>query len=392
MMIKINSFIRDQRGVASVMVGLAMAALLGLTALAVDLGQAHLKRGALQTAADAGALAGANSLLAEGNDFASLRTIVTNYVTKNLVAADAPSVALTDEDIVFMRDGVPTNFEPNQVEVAVTLSAARGNPLQLHFGRIIGVPTMDIRVVARAGIVGICSSKCVKPFIVPTKFEWDDTAADPTSKYYNNGEMDVDSAAEVASVNILGYTQADVGTQLVIKPGDPKLAIAPGQYNLVDLPPMNKGNPITGADAVKDNIAGCTGSNSLYPVGPGDELLLEPGNSAGPVKAGTGDLISQDPYAYWDTSTNSVEGSVYDDPLDSPRVAIMAFYDPRYPPTSGRNSIIVYEMGAFFIESVDSQGNVSARFMNTVAVDPDSTTGEGCLLRMSRMMLDSSRQ
>lgn len=70
----------------------------------------------------------------------------------------------------------------------------------------------------------------------------------------------------------------------------------------------------------------------------------------------------------------------------------MAFYDPRFPPVSGRNSVKVYEMGAFFIESVDKSGNVSARFMNTVAVDPDASTGDDCMLRMSRMMLDSSRQ
>lgn len=389
---RIHTLFYSQRGVASVMVALAMAALMRLTALAVDLGQAHLKRGQLQTAADAGALAGANSLLAEGDDFTSLRAIVTNYVTKNLMDSDVPALAITNDDIVFMRDGTPTTVDPNQVEVTVTLSEARGNPLNLHFGKLIGVPTMDVQVVARAGIVGICSSKCVKPFIVPTKFEWDDAADDPGSKYYNNGEMDVDSAAEVASVNILGYNQNDIGTQIVIKPGDPKLAITPGQYNLIDLPPMNKGNPITGASAVKENIAGCTGSNALFPVGPGDELLLEPGNSEGPVEAGTNTLIGQDPYAYWNNATNAIEGSVYSDPLDSPRVAIMAFYDPRFPPVSGRNSVKVYEMGAFFIESVDKSGNVSARFMNTVAVDPDASTGDDCMLRMSRMMLDSSRQ
>jgi len=383
--------IRDQQGVASVVVGLSMAALLGLTALAIDIGQAHLKRGSLQTAADAGALAGANSLLAEGDDFEALRTIIKNYAYKNLVNEDKPTLALTDEDIIFLRDGVPTNYEPNQVEISVTLSGERNNPLKLYFGKIIGTPFMDIRVVARAGLVGICSSKCVKPFVVPTKFEWDDQAA-PGTKYYNNGEMDSDSQAEIDSINILGYDQSDVGTQLIIKPGDPSLAIAPGQYNLVDLPPANKGDPVTGADAVRENIAGCTGSNSEHTVAPSDELLLEPGNSAGPVKQGTTRLINEDPYAYWDSSTNSIEGSVHSDPLDSPRVAIMAFYDPRQPPVSGRNSIIVYELGAFFIESVDSVGNVSARFMNTVAVDPDSSDSDECMLRMSRMMLDSSRQ
>lgn len=386
---RIHSLISDQQGVASVMVALSIAALMGLTALAVDLGQAYLKRGELQTAADAGALAGANSLLAEGEDHTDLRTIVTNYVHKNLVEADQPAVALTDSDIVFMRDGVPTNYDANQVEVTVTLSSERKNALSLHFGKLIGVPTMDIQVVARAGVVGMCSSKCVKPFVVPTKFTWDDQAAMGTS-FANNGQLDTDSPEEIASVEIQGYNQNDMGTQIIIKPGDPKLTIAPGQYNLVDLPPVNKGTPITGADAVRENIAGCTGSSSTHTVGPGDELNLEPGNSKGPVAQGTTDLIGQDPYAHWNSTTKSIEGSLHSDPLDSPRVAIMAFYDPRQPPISGRNSIFVYELGAFFIESVDNLGNVTARFINTVAVDPDSM-GDDCLLKISRMLLDSSR-
>ncbi len=388
----IKRLIQDEHGIVSIMVGFAMAAILGLAALAIDLGSVYLKRSALQTAADAGALAGANSLLAEGSDFEQLRTIVTTYAVKNMAEDDQPASALTDTDIVFMKDGVPSLDSPNQVEVTITLSADRGNPFPFTFGKVLGIPSVNLKAVSRAGIVGICSSKCVKPFVIPTKFDWDDQADIPSSKYFNNDTMDVDSQAELDSIEVLGYDQDDVGTQIIIKPGDPSLTVAPGQYNLVDLPPVNKGDPTTGANAVRENIAGCTGSNGDFPVGPGDELLLEPGNSSGPVKQGTNDLIGEDPYAYWDTSTNSVEGSMHDDPLDSPRVAIMAFYDPRNPPTSGRNTITVYELGAFFIESVDSKGNVSARFMNTVAVEPEATDNSDCLLRMSRVMLDSSRE
>ncbi|MBG0790009.1 MAG: hypothetical protein H0S80_05865 [Desulfovibrionaceae bacterium] len=389
-MTRIRHFFPDQRGIATVIVGLSMAALMGLTALAVDLGRAYLKRSALQTAADAGALAGANSLLSEGNDIAKLRAIVTRYAVRNLRDADVPAAAIKDADIIFLRDGVPDETAPNQVEVTVTLSTGRDNAFPLYFGKVVGVPTMDIAAVSRAGIVGICSSKCAKPFIVPTRFTWDDEAA-PGTKYYQNGTFDVESLRELATVEVLGYSQDDVGTRIVIKPGDPKLAIAPGQYNLIDLPPVNKGDPITGAAMVKENIEGCTGSNSEAAMEPGDEVLIEPGNSAGPVKAGANTLINMDPYARWDASTNAVEGSTYPDPLDSPRVIIIAFYDPREPPSGGRNTLIVHQLGAFFVEDVDSAGNVSARFMNTVAVDPEPADGTDCLLRMSRILLDSGR-
>lgn len=345
----------------------------------------------MQTAADVGALSGATSMVAEGDDHAQLRAIISKYARRNLRDEDIPLAAVTDSDIVFMQSGAAVVDAANQVEVTVTLSQERGNALGLQFGKVFGVPSVDLSATARAGIVGMCSSKCIKPFVVPTKFEWDDTAA-PGTKYYNNGELDVESMQELATVNILGYGNEDVGTQIIIKPGDPQLAIVPGQYNLVDLPPMNKGVPVTGASAVQENIEGCTGSNSEATVEAGDELQLEPGNSKGPVAAGVKSVIDMDPYAFWDSANNAIAGSSYANPLDSPRVAIMAFYDPKQPPISGRNSIIVYELGAFFLESVDGQGNVSARFMNTMAIDPTETSDPDCMLRTTRIMLDSSRQ
>lgn len=381
----------SEKGVATVLVAMSMVALMGMAALAVDIGRAYVKRSTLQTAADAGALAGANSLLAFGNDLETLRAIVSQYANRNMVPDDNPSAALNDADIVFMKDGVVNNTDPNQVEVTITLSNARGNPFPLYFGSAIGIPRMDISVVSRAGIVGVCSSKCVKPFVVPTQFTWDDTAA-PGTKYYNNEQFDVESPEELGTVQITGYSQEDIGTEIIIKPGDPSLSITPGQYNLVDLPPVNKGVPTRGAAMVQENIEGCTGSSSEATVGPGDEMLLEPGNSKGPVKAGVTSLMNEDPYARWDADTNSIKDSSFSDPMDSPRVAIIAFYDPRYPPISGRNTIKVHEMGAFFIEEVTPQGNVHARFINTVATDPDSDNSDDCLLRMSRVLLDSGRQ
>ena len=80
----------------------------------------------------------------------------------------------------------------------------------------------------------------------------------------------------------------------------------------------------------------------------------------------------------------------YYDPLDSPRVAMLAFYDPRRPPVSGRNSLFVQQLGAVFIEGIDGKGNVTARFIRAKAEDP-STLGGECLLKVVRMMRDTGR-
>ena len=80
------------------------------------------------------------------------------------------------------------------------------------------------------------------------------------------------------------------------------------------------------------------------------------GEMTGPTKQGMARLLYQDPYAHWDSATQSIQGSLFPDPMASPRVAIVAFFDPRQPPTSGRNSLFVHQMGAVFIEGVNCCG------------------------------------
>ncbi len=54
---------KDERGAVAVLVVAALVALLGFAALAIDVGFLVMKKTELQTAADAGALAGASALL-----------------------------------------------------------------------------------------------------------------------------------------------------------------------------------------------------------------------------------------------------------------------------------------------------------------------------------------
>jgi hypothetical protein len=105
-------------------------------------------------------------------------------------------------------------------------------------------------------------------------------------------------------------------------------------------------------------------------VGPGDQLQLEPGNKVGPTSQGVQQLIDQDPGAYWDASTNTVMGSSYG---KSPRVILVPFFDPTSPPTSGRNYVTVTKIGAFFIEGVRGNGDVTGRFISASVDGPKCT-------------------
>jgi len=380
--------ISGQQGSVSVVLALAVVALIGFAALTVDLSYLHFKRASLQKAADAAAMAGAASLLSHRGDLTAIQNITLEIARANLSDDDEPMAAVTGQDVDFFVNG-NLQGDADALEVSIVRLNERANPVKLFFGSVVGTDKTELGATARASIVFLCSSQCVKPFIVPTKFNWDDLADAPGSKYYGNGELDIESQPEMDSVDVLGFNQSDVGTQITLKYGDPKDTIVPSHYSAVDFPPVNKGAPVTGASEYKLNIAGCEGSNRVL-LELDDELYLEPGNMVGPTESGLDQLVAQDPFAYWDETDKSIKGSDYDNPLDSPRVSIIAFYDPRFPPVSGRNTLKVYQLGAVFVENVGSKGEIKARFINAVPKSPGPQQGN-CLLAMPRMTVDSSR-
>ena len=122
-------------------------------------------------------------------------------------------------------------------------------------------------------------------------------------------------------------------------------------------------NPQTGGAEYCWNIDHC----NQYSVGAGDELQLEPGNKVGPTKQGVQGLIDQDPGAYWNSSTGAIDGSAFG---KSPRVILVAFFDPKFPPQSGRNSVFVTKIGGFFLEGVQGNGDVTGRFISEMVDGP----------------------
>jgi len=363
-----------RRGSVTVLVAFSMVVLAGFAAFAVDYGFLLYKRSQLQTAADMGALAGVGAVLSFGEDLDRARDEALLYAQNNLTSDDQPVLAVGESDIVFLRDGVPVADDPNEVEATVSRDNAHGNPVSLFLGAILGQDEAEVGAVARAELFCSSSSRCLKPWSPPAKFTWDDEC-DPKKKNNGNGKLDSDSQCEVDSVNVLGYGPEDVGVSITLEDGDPLSAATPGQFGSVDYPPVNKGSPVKGGTAYEENIVGCAGSNNVD-VAIGDELLLETGNKVGKTSHGVQELIDQDSGAYWDSGTKSVRGSAFDDPLDSPRVVAVPFYDPRTPPESGRETIFVYQIGGFFIESLGPQATVTGRFMGVMAVSPTRRAGD----------------
>ena len=347
-----RSVYRDQRGMVLVFAGMGMLAFLSATMLAIDVGMFMVARTQAQTAADAGALAGAVSLVFDDfNDRSAGGSVVQNAV----VAAQAnqvmrQAVSVTPADVTF-----PTQ---ERVRVDVYRTSGRANPVSTLIAPIFGLPTVDIRASATADAVPANAATCIKPWAVPDKWDevqtppWDQ--ADTFEAFHQNGPNagsplpSPDIYVPVDQPGYTGYDQSpsgpDYGRQVVLKHGNPQQAANASHFLPIALPPNG------GAAWYEQNIPGCWPDVAVI----GDMVPVEPGNMVGPTSSGTRALIDRDPGAYWDVGANRVISSM----PPSPRIVVIPVFDPMVYDEGrahGRVDIKIANFMGFFIERM--QGN-----------------------------------
>lgn len=360
-----NRLPKGEKGSILVWTTVMLAVLIAFAGLATDIPYLYVARRQAQTAADAGALAGAYGLLVspaqartDGKAFGGKTPIIGQLLTPVQVDAFACNSN---------GGGIPEctadSADPDQVTVITHRDVARGNALPLFLLPVLrlfglgqatatssGWDKANVSATATARISSTSGSKCAKPWSIADR--WVDA----------NGNRQFDNGVDQYDPITTGYNwPADNGLQVVLKVGSPQAAITPGFFYAVDFPPLNRGTPQTGGSNYRDNIATCSPESF---VAVGDQLQVEPGNMVGPTKQGLQDLIAQDPSAFWDTGCNclnSVKGA------SSPRVIRVAFFDPRLPVDSGRNYVTVIKIGGFFLENVQPNGDVMGYYMQAVA-------------------------
>ncbi len=294
-----------------VQVAMVLVVLLGVASLAIDGGLIFAARNQLQSAVDASVLAAASGLI-HGEDEATEKAIA--FAREN-TCINRP-VSVSSGDVTFPA--------ANQVRVSTD------HTVELYFARIFGIRTARITAEATAELGTLSGTGNVKPWAIPD----------------------------------LDYT---LGEQVILKSGELGApGTNPSYYYPVDFPPVNRGTPVPGAQTYWDNII--NGSND--PIFIGDELLIEPGNMIGPTHQGVSELIAMDPGAYW--AGDHIAGSAFPE-FSSPRICKIAMFDINFPPDSGRNSVIVISLGAFFLEGMQGQ-DVIGRFM---AITTGGTWGDG---------------
>ena len=340
-----------------VLVVLAMVALLGMGALAVDVGVLHTARSQCQNAADSGALACAGHMLTLGGNISQgqlgqIRNRGIEYANYNSVLSTP--VAITPADVT-------VDLALKRCRVCVPRTTERGNPVPTYFARVLSRDWVDVSACATAEIGLGNQANCMKPWALPDAY--DDVNGNGV---YDSG--DVYGAGVTSYGTNYRSNNNDIGVQLVVKQADPSAAIAPGQFYPIDLPIPN--SPDAGGDRYRENIYQC---NSL-PVSLGDSLVTENGNMVGPTKQGVDDLIALDPGATWDSDLGQITGSTYG-AEGSPRIIRLPFFDPGQPPTSGRTTVDVTNIASLFIEGVDSNGIVTGRILPASGMGVGTTPG-----------------
>lgn len=332
---RIPRAVANERGAAIVLAAVALSAVLGASALAVDAAMLVSARGQAQAAADAAALAGASAFV--DPDVGSIPSLAR---TRALEVAVQNSIG-----------GSSVAESEAEVEVDMTASTVRVNvrrpSLPTYFARAIGIDAVAVSATATARATDAASASCVKPWTpADLRFAGGSGAG---------GGSDDDSQSQ-------GYAY---GQSMKLKGDDGESADAHAWVLPTDDgysgPCPSGGAPHT-PPAYQANICNC--NRAVVDVGQGyPRVAGSPGGLRTHTQRGVDDLLAQDPGARWDASGNVVVGSRFSNWRSSPRVVTIPLYDP----ASSSNDLRFTRFVQVFLES-EAGGEVVGRYVSALRV------------------------
>ena len=440
-----QSLVRNERGSMIVMVAVSLAVILGMGALAVDMGMLIKQRDDAQRAADAAALAGA-SAFQEGKaldqiDDARVRAL--DYLGKNYVGGTYIDNTVTadyinggNRYITEANEGVVVVL-PDEEKVRVIV---RREAVGVLLAKALNFLDVPISAVAAAQAMEAGTGKCVKPFAFPDYWHDADDDNDPANRLEDLGPGqgqggegweynpsagdqyrrfgDTEGAGDITGLgsswrnfstygsdreNRLYYD--DMGRPIVLKKSNPQQTSSPGFFLPWVIPGSNPG-----AADYKANIVGCNPAaislETDYTLdGTADTSSYDnkPGNMIGPTKQGMDSLISLDPDACWaefpsTDHTGYTTGEVrklsaagncteaYSGWMSSPRVAVVPLFDPSYFST-GRTALRFNNLALIFLEpQLDRHAPVAGRFIYFVRGTGEPGPETGSLIKQIKLV------
>src|SRR5688572_5403115 len=287
---------RRRRGNIVVLSGALMICLMALVALAVDVGFMAHAHTELQRTADAVALASAAKL---------------PHITDSIDAGRATAqrndtsiaTALTDNDFEFgwwnrntstFTSPAPANRPNNAVRVTVARTEARGNPLNLFFGNIIGKSSADMTCKA----IGYMDRSLCGAFV---GIEWVDVQGNPGSDSfdsvegaynaangYNRGSVCSDGDVTITGDTMLkGDARAGVNGEVTLNGGITVTGNIGNRIKPLDMPPVDA------SDAAMYN------DNANLPLIQQGGQMRSPVDRQGDFVLDSGDVYTMPPGTYY---------------------------------------------------------------------------------------------
>jgi Flp pilus assembly protein TadG len=440
--------IRNRHGAALAIVAISLVVILGMGALAVDMGMLIKQRDDAQRAADAAALAGASAFQDEkaldAVPIATTRAI--DYLGKNYVGG---TYIDTTETGSYVNDGNRYVTEVNEGVVVVLPDSqkvrviVRRQAVGTLFGRVMGFLNIPIAAKSAARVFEAGTGKCVKPFAFPDfgddadndpngnkledlgpgqgkggeAWKYGSSASDHYRAFGNDdgtgtvtglgSDFRNNSVAEGDKSNTRYWD--DYGRPIILKKSNPQQTSSPGFFLPWVIPGSNPG-----AQDYKKNIFGCNPAEINLTTdfnidGTADTSSYDnkPGNMIGPTKQGMDSLIALDPDACWaempDTNTSHTGGPFMtgevmkkgaggscDQPYpgwkSSPRVAIVPLFDPAQM-HSGKSQLRFNNLALIFIDpQLDRHAPVAGHFLYYVKGTGPADPESGSLIKTLKLV------
>lgn len=231
-MMRVKQIVKGKRGFVTATIAAMMVALVGMAALATDVGVLYVNHNQLENMTDSGALAGAQEY----------------FFNQPGVVEVAESYALQNGKV---GDLVHAWVDTAEMKVFVTASRDVG----LFFAKVLDKDSANVATISAAKIAAVSGTSNACPFGIT----WDDSFLPAGSAAGAKFTLKVDEKAEFK-----------------------------GNFHVLRLKSRSGGD--SGASVVEENIVyGCAQVLKI-----GDKVKTEPGNMVGPIKKGITDRLNID--------------------------------------------------------------------------------------------------
>ena len=269
--------LRSERGVSLIQVALAIAVLTGFSAFVVDHGVMLFARGQAQNVADAAAIAGVTArVMDEPGDADPAANGMTEKNILNSISQHAIFGGASGDIGKTWSWSCPTGITGWCVTVNVFRDGTNSSTtLPVFFGPLLGATSQKVRATATAVAVTANGTRCMKPWLIPDR--WSEIVA--PGDEFNAGDYYEPPGASYPGSPGTGYTVTDIGTPVVLKPGNPAQTISSSDFYEIET-----------AQDYEESIVNCDIEKL---VGQTVEALA--GNRVGPTNQGVDDLTANGP-------------------------------------------------------------------------------------------------